>query len=122
MNQPAAPSASASVAALPLAGKVALVTGAARGIGRAIATKLAQSGADLVVNYYNSHEEAEALCEQFRALGRRAVALKASVSQPDSVDELFTELRKHFDHLDIVISNAASHHNTIPVASSNQFG
>ena len=95
-------------APLPLAGKVALVTGAARGIGRAIATKLAQAGADIVVNYYNSHEEAEALCEQFRALGRRAVAIKASVSQPDSVDELFTELRKHFDHLDIVVSNAAS--------------
>jgi enoyl-[acyl-carrier protein] reductase III len=108
MNQPAAQSASAHVAALPLTGKVALVTGAARGIGRAIATKLAQSGADIVVNYYNSHEEAEALCEQFRALGRRAVAIKASVSQPDSVDELFTELRKHFEHLDIVVSNAAS--------------
>ena len=97
-----------TAASLPLAGRTALVTGAARGIGRAIATKLAQSGCDIVVNYYNSHEEAEALCEQFRALGRRAVALKASVSQPDSVDELFAELRKHFDHLDIVISNAAS--------------
>jgi enoyl-[acyl-carrier protein] reductase III len=107
------PSASASAlpvstSSLPLAGKTALVTGAARGIGKAIATKLAQAGCDIVVNYYNSHEEAEDLCAQFRALGRRAVALKASVSQPDSVDELFVELRKHFEHLDIVISNAAS--------------
>ncbi len=100
--------ATSSTAPLPLAGRTALVTGAARGIGRAIATKLAQAGCDVVVNYYNSHEEAEALCEQFRALGRRAVAIKASVSQPDSVDELFAELRKHFDHLDIVVSNAAS--------------
>ena len=65
-------------------------------------------GCDVVVNYYNSHEEAEALCAEFNALGRRAVAIKASVSQPDSVDELFAELRKHFDHLDIVVSNAAS--------------
>jgi len=97
-----------STPALALAGKTALVTGAARGIGRAIATKLAQAGCDIVVNYYNSHEEAETLCEQFRALGRRAVALKASVSQPDSIDELFAELRKHFDRLDIVVSNAAS--------------
>lgn len=92
----------------PLAGKVALVTGAARGIGKAVATKLARSGCDVIVNYYNSQDEADALCTQFRALGRRAVAIQASVSQPDSVDELFTELRKHFDHLDIVVSNAAS--------------
>jgi NAD(P)-dependent dehydrogenase (short-subunit alcohol dehydrogenase family) len=91
-----------------LSGKVALVTGAARGIGKAVATKLAAAGCDVVVNYYNSQAEAEALCEQFRALGRRAVAIQASVSQPDSVDEMFTELRKHFDHLDIVVSNAAS--------------
>jgi enoyl-[acyl-carrier protein] reductase III len=94
--------------ALPLAGKTALVTGAARGIGRAIASKLAQAGCDIVVNYYNSHDEAEALCAEFRTLGRRAVALKASVGVPDSVDEMFAELPKHFERLDIVVSNAAS--------------
>jgi enoyl-[acyl-carrier protein] reductase III len=93
---------------MPLAGKTALVTGAARGIGRAIASKLARSGCDLVVNYYNSHDEAEALCAEFRTMGRRAVALKASVGVPDSVDEMFAELPKHFEHLDIVVSNAAS--------------
>ncbi|MCU0769576.1 MAG: enoyl-[acyl-carrier-protein] reductase FabL [Burkholderiaceae bacterium] len=94
--------------ALPLAGKTALVTGAARGIGRAIASKLAHAGCDLVVNYYNSHDEAEALCAEFRTLGRRAVALKASVGVPDSVDEMFAELPNHFERLDIVVSNAAS--------------
>ncbi len=108
MTTTATPSTAAPGAPLPLAGKTALVTGAARGIGRAVARKLAQAGCDVVVNYYNSHEEAEALCAEFVALGRRAVAIKASVSQPDSVDELFTELRKHFDRLDIVVSNAAS--------------
>ncbi|NDP42685.1 MAG: enoyl-[acyl-carrier-protein] reductase FabL [Aromatoleum sp.] len=92
----------------PLAGKVALVTGAARGIGRAIALKLAAEGADVAANYYNSADEAESLCAAIRALGRRAVAISGSVGVPDSVDELFAEFRRHFDRLDILVSNAAS--------------
>jgi enoyl-[acyl-carrier protein] reductase III len=91
-----------------LQGQVALVTGGARGIGRAIAKKLAASGADIAVNYYNSHEEAEALCAELRGLGRRAIAIQGSVGIPDSVDEMFDALRSHFDRLDIVVSNAAS--------------
>ena len=91
-----------------LAGKTALVTGAARGIGRAIATKLAAAGCDVAVNYYNSAEAAEALCAQIRAGGRRACAIQGSVGIPDSVDEMFAEFRRHFDRLDIVVSNAAS--------------
>jgi enoyl-[acyl-carrier protein] reductase III len=91
-----------------LDGKVALVTGAARGIGRAIARKLAANGCDVVVNYYNSHDEAEALCAEMRSGGRRAVAVQGSVGVPDSVDEVFAELKQHFDRLDIVVSNAAS--------------
>lgn len=92
----------------PLAGKVALVTGASRGIGRAIAHKLAMAGCDIAANYYNSHDETEALCGEIRGLGRRAFPIKGSVGIPESVDELFEELRRHFDRLDIVVSNAAS--------------
>ena len=93
---------------LALDGKVALVTGAARGIGRAIARKLASAGCDVAINYYNSHDEAEALCAELRASGRKAVAVQGSVGVPDSVDDMFAELQKHFDRLDIVVSNAAS--------------
>ncbi len=91
-----------------LTGKVALVTGAARGIGRAIARKLAAEGCDDAVNYYNSADEAAALCEEIRGCGRRACSIQGSVGIPESVDEMFAELRKHFDRVDIVVSNAAS--------------
>jgi enoyl-[acyl-carrier protein] reductase III len=91
-----------------LQGQVALVTGAARGIGRAIALKLGAEGADVAVNYYNSHDEAEALCAELRALGRRAQPIQGSVGVPDSVDEMFGAFREHFDRVDIVVSNAAS--------------
>lgn len=90
-----------------LDGKIAFISGGARGIGRATALKLAAAGCDVALLYYNSHEEAEAVCEQIRGLGRRALAVQADVSQPDSVAEAFAEFRKHFDRVDIVISNAA---------------
>ena len=91
-----------------LAGKVALITGASRGIGRATALKLARAGCDIAANYYNSADQAETLCAEVRALGRRAIAIAGSVGVPDSVDEIVAEFGKHFDRLDILVSNAAS--------------
>jgi len=93
---------------LPLAGKIALVTGGSRGIGRAIALRLARAGCDVGINYINSHDEAEALAAGIVSLGRRAVLLQANVGDPGSVDELFTAFSGAFDRLDILVSNAAS--------------
>jgi enoyl-[acyl-carrier protein] reductase III len=99
--------AAAGAPAAPLAGKTALVTGGARGIGRAIARKLAAAGCDVAINYYSSHAEAEELCGELRAQGRRAVAIQADVGAPEGVDELFTAWGRDFDRLDILVSNAA---------------
>lgn len=92
----------------PLAGKTALVTGASRGIGRAIALKLAAAGCDVAVNYFNSHDEAEAVCAAVRTAGRRARAIQGDVGKPESVAELFAELGRDWNRLDILVSNAAS--------------
>ena len=91
----------------PLAGKIAFITGASRGIGRATALKLAAAGCDIAIAYYNSHDEAEAVCAEIRGMGRRALAVQADVSDPSSLEEAFGEFRKEFDRVDIVISNAA---------------
>jgi enoyl-[acyl-carrier protein] reductase III len=91
-----------------LANKVALITGGARGIGRATALKLASAGVDIVVVYYNSSEEAGQLVDELTALGNRAYAFQANVADHSSVKDLFAEFRNHFDQLDFLISNAAS--------------
>lgn len=91
----------------PLAGKIAFVTGGSRGIGRAVARKLAMAGADVAIVYHNSHDEAEEVCGSVRKLGRRALAIQADVSDPESVREAFVAFREQFERVDIVVSNAA---------------
>jgi enoyl-[acyl-carrier protein] reductase III len=91
----------------PLAGKVAFVTGASRGIGRAIARKLASAGCDVALVYHNSHEEAEAVCGAIRGQGRKALAIQADVSDPESLAEAFATFRQQFNRVDFVVSNAA---------------
>lgn len=89
-------------------GKVALITGGARGIGKATAMKLAHAGADIAVAYYNSSEQADDLVSELQALGRRAVALQVNVADHQSVKELFVQFKEHFSHLNFLVSNAAS--------------
>ncbi len=89
-------------------GKVALITGAARGIGKATALKLAHSGCDVAIVYYNSSDEAQALVEDITNLGSRALAIQADVADHQSVKELFIAFGHRFDRLDFLISNAAS--------------
>ncbi|KAI0017702.1 1,3,6,8-Tetrahydroxynaphthalene reductase in complex with Nadph and Pyroquilon [Xylariomycetidae sp. FL0641] len=90
----------------PLAGKVALITGAGRGIGRGIALELGQRGASVVVNYGRSSGAADAVVAELGKLGAKAVALQADVSQPADVAALFERAVAHFGHLDYVVSNS----------------
>lgn len=91
---------------MSLAHKVALVTGSSKGIGRAIALRLAADGADVIVNYARSAAEADEVVAQITALGRRAVALQADVAQPASLANLFAQALAAFGQLDIVVANA----------------
>jgi enoyl-[acyl-carrier protein] reductase III len=92
---------------LPFANKIALVTGSGRGIGRAIALRLAEDGADLVINYVRNQEPAEETAAQVRALGRQALVVRANVGKLEDIQRLFDTLTGHFHGLDIFISNAA---------------
>jgi enoyl-[acyl-carrier protein] reductase III len=91
-----------------LAGKVAIVTGASRGIGRAIALKLAREGCDVAAVYFNAHDQARTVCAQIGGSGRKGVPIAANVASPENVAELFAEFTRQFSRLDIVVSNAAS--------------
>ena len=89
-----------------LEGKVAIVTGASRGIGRAVAINLAQSGADVVVNYSGSEGAAQETVEAVQALGRKAIKIKANVANTDEVAAMVEEAHKEFGHIDILVNNA----------------
>ena len=91
----------------PLANRIAFVTGAVRGIGRAIALKLAAAGCDMAIVYHTSQEEAETVCQAISEMGRRVLALQADVSEPESVADAFAAFREKFSRLDILVSNAA---------------
>jgi len=91
-----------------LQGKVALITGGSRGIGRAIAIRLAEFGADVIVNYVRHKKDALETAEAVEKLGRRCLLVKANVANSEDVKKMFAAITEGFDHLDILVSNAAS--------------
>jgi enoyl-[acyl-carrier protein] reductase III len=93
---------------MSLKGKLALVTGSGRGIGRAIALKLASQGADIVVDFFRHRESAEQTARDVEALGVKAEVIRANVGDAAKIDELFDMIGNKFGRLDILINNAAS--------------
>jgi NAD(P)-dependent dehydrogenase (short-subunit alcohol dehydrogenase family) len=90
----------------PLKGKVALVTGAAKRVGRSVALRLAAEGADIIVNYRSSRAEAQEVVTQIAATGRRAMAIQADVAKRADVLALFAAVEREFGRLDVLVNNA----------------
>jgi 3-oxoacyl-[acyl-carrier protein] reductase len=91
---------------LKLHGKVAVVTGASKGIGAAIAKEFAAEGAAVVVNYSTSKAEGEKVVKETAASGGKAIAVQANMSKPEDIEGLFAKSQKAFGHLDILVNNA----------------
>src|SRR5262249_18434357 len=94
--------------ALPMKfqGQVALVTGASAGIGKATTLALAQEGADVALNFYSYHEEAEALAEEIRKLGRRGLLFPVDISDQAAVERMVSQTVAELGGLNILVSNA----------------
>jgi NAD(P)-dependent dehydrogenase (short-subunit alcohol dehydrogenase family) len=84
---------------LPFDGKIALVTGSGRGIGRAVALHLAHKGADVIINFFRNRETAEDTARQIVSLGRKALVVKANLGDLKEVDFLFDEIQGAFGYL-----------------------
>ena len=93
---------------IDLSGKVALVTGSSRGIGRACALRLAEAGADVVVNYVTSCREAEEVAEAIAAMGRKAACIRADVGEEQDIEEMIGFVKAEFGGLDILVHAAAT--------------
>lgn len=89
-------------------GKVALVTGSGRGIGKVIARRLASEGADIVINFFRNRDPAEETAHEIRALGRRVELVRANIAEMDDLEAMFQQIDETFGGLDILVNNAAS--------------
>ena len=92
-----------------LAGKVAIVTGASKGIGAAIATELAAQGASVVVNYASGREDGERIAAAIVAAGGKAIAVGADLADPAAIDSLFAATKQAYGRLDILVNNAGKY-------------
>jgi enoyl-[acyl-carrier protein] reductase III len=91
-----------------LKGKIALVTGSSRGIGRAIALKLAEEGADVIVNFLRHRQGAEQTARDIEKLGVSAQIIKANLAEPEKIEAMFKTIASTYGRLDILVNNAAS--------------
>src|SRR6185295_4351060 len=89
-----------------LSGKVAVVTGASKGIGANIAKHLGAAGANVVVNYASSKEGADKVVDEITKRGGKAIAVQADVAKKKDIERLFAETKKSFGRLDILVNNA----------------
>jgi len=102
-----------------LSGKIAVVTGGSRGIGAAIATRLAADGASVAVNYASHQAEANDVVQKIVQAGGKAIAIQADVSKTEDVRLLFKEVAERFEGLDMLINNAgATHIRPMPIADA----
>ena len=90
----------------PLSGRTALVTGASRGIGKAIAIALANAGAEVAVNYHSQAAAANVVCDQIRAAGRRSIPVQADVSKSAEVDRMVQSVEDNLGPIAILVNNA----------------
>ncbi|HEY8927773.1 MAG TPA: SDR family NAD(P)-dependent oxidoreductase, partial [Mucilaginibacter sp.] len=86
--------------------KVAIVTGSARGLGKAIAERYAAMGADIVINYSRDKASADEVVSNIKAMGVRVIAVQADISKVADIERLFTEAKNAFGKIDIVVANA----------------
>ncbi len=93
---------------MSLKGKVALVTGGSRGIGRAITLKLASEGADVIINCLRKRSAAESTAAAGREMGVKAHVIRANLAEPEKIEQMFAEVEEKYGRLDILVNNAAS--------------